>query len=183
MDRGHLPETWFDERAPQGMDDGGDVARWGALVRGRIAGWFDGAADSEFDRTLSIYYGPQGAHDLLERTAWHCGQHLRQLYVLAERLNIKPADTATDGRVQRPADARGALVGLASSCASRGRDSGDGAAGARGPRRALTASLVAVKSVRAGERAADDSRPDPSPCGGWARPVECEWLARRTRTD
>jgi hypothetical protein len=91
MDRGHLPETWFDERAPHGMDDGGDVARWGALVRGRIAGWFDGAADNEFDRTLSIYYGPQGAHDLLERTAWHCGQHLRQLYVLAERLDIKPA--------------------------------------------------------------------------------------------
>jgi hypothetical protein len=91
MDRGHLPETWFDERAPEGMGDGGDVARWGALVRGRIAGWFEGAADNEFDRTLSIYYGPQGAHDLLERTAWHCGQHLRQLYVLAERVNIKPA--------------------------------------------------------------------------------------------
>jgi len=92
MDRGHLPETVFDERAPQGMEDGGDVARWGALVRGRIAGWFDGAADSEFDRTLSIYYGPQGAHDLLERTTWHCGQHLRQLYVLAERLGIRPAE-------------------------------------------------------------------------------------------
>ena len=90
MDRGHLPETWFDERAPEGMEDGGDVARWGALVRGRIAGWFEGAADSEFDRTLSIYYGPQGAHDLLERTTWHCGQHLRQLYVLAERLSISP---------------------------------------------------------------------------------------------
>ena len=53
------------------------------LVRGR--------RHSEFDRTLSIYYGPQGAHDLLERTAWHCGQHLRQLYVLAERIGIQPA--------------------------------------------------------------------------------------------
>jgi len=90
MDQGRLPETWFDERAPQGMDDGGDVARWGALVRGRIAGWFEGAAPDEFERVVDIYYGPQGAHDLLERTTWHCGQHLRQLYVLAERLNIAP---------------------------------------------------------------------------------------------
>jgi len=90
MDQGRLPETWFDERAPQGMDDGGDVARWGALVRGRIAGWFEGAGPEEFERVVDVYYGPQGAHDLLERTTWHCGQHLRQLYVLAERLNIAP---------------------------------------------------------------------------------------------
>src|SRR5262249_15363777 len=67
MDCGHMPAAWLDERAPEGMQDGGDVARWGALVRGRIAGWFEGAADAEFERTLSIYYGPQGAHDFLER--------------------------------------------------------------------------------------------------------------------
>jgi hypothetical protein len=90
MDQGRLPETWFDERAPQGMEDGGDVARWGALVRGRIAGWFEGAGPEEFERTVDVYYGPQSSHDLLERTTWHCGQHLRQLYVLAERLKVPP---------------------------------------------------------------------------------------------
>jgi hypothetical protein len=90
MDQGRLPETWFDERAPAAMHDGGDVARWGALVRGRIAGWFQGAADDEFERVVEVYYGPQGAHDLLERTTWHCGQHLRQLYVLTERARITP---------------------------------------------------------------------------------------------
>ena len=88
MDQGRLPETWFDEKAPQGMEDGGDVARWGALVRGRIGGWFEGAGPEEFERTVQVYYGPQGSHDLLERTTWHCGQHLRQLYVLADRLKI-----------------------------------------------------------------------------------------------
>jgi len=88
MDQGSLPEGWFEERAPQGMDDGGDVARWGALVRGRIAGWFEGAGPEEFERTVQVYYGPQGSHDLLERTTWHCGQHLRQLYVLADRMKI-----------------------------------------------------------------------------------------------
>ena len=90
MDQGRMPDTWFEERAPAQMQDGGDVARWGALVRARIAGWFEGARDDEFERMLEIYYGPQGAHDLLERTAWHCAQHLRQLYVLAERMGVKP---------------------------------------------------------------------------------------------
>ena len=95
MDQGRLPETWFDERAPQGMDDGGDVARWGALVRGRITGWFEGAGPEEFERTVDVYYGPQGSHDLLERTTWHCGQHLRQLYVLADRLKLAPGPLPT----------------------------------------------------------------------------------------
>lgn len=90
MDQGRMPDTWFEERAPVEMVDGGDVARWGALVRGRLAGWFEGAGDDEFARVLQIYYGPQGAHDLLERTAWHCAQHLRQLHVLAERLGVTP---------------------------------------------------------------------------------------------
>jgi DinB family protein len=90
MDQGRLPESWFDERAPADMRDGEDVARWGALVRGRIAGWFEGAGDDEFARVVEVYYGPQGAHDLLERTTWHCGQHLRQLHVLAERAGITP---------------------------------------------------------------------------------------------
>ena len=97
MDQGSMPDTWFEERAPAEMREGGDVARWGALVRGRIAGWFEGAGDDEFERVLQIYYGPQGAHDLLERTTWHCGQHLRQLYVLAERLGVTaPAPLPTE---------------------------------------------------------------------------------------
>ena len=32
------------------------------------AGWFEGAGPEEFDRTVDVYYGPQGSHDLLERT-------------------------------------------------------------------------------------------------------------------
>jgi len=59
MDQGRMPDTWFEERAPEGMRDGGDVARWGALVRGRITGWFEGARDDEFERVLEIYYGPR----------------------------------------------------------------------------------------------------------------------------
>ena len=83
VDRCELPETWFEDRAPADLVTGADVARYGALVRARITGWFEGAGPDELTRTVVTYYGPQAADELLERTVWHAGQHLRQLYVLA----------------------------------------------------------------------------------------------------
>jgi hypothetical protein len=88
MDRGEFPEGWLQESIPADLDSGPAVARYGALVRGRIAGWFDGAADDEFARIVKVYYGPQSGHDLLERTTWHAAQHLRQLFHLADRRAI-----------------------------------------------------------------------------------------------
>jgi uncharacterized damage-inducible protein DinB len=90
VDRAELPETWFEERAPADLISGPDVARYGALVRARITGWFQGAGADEYARMVVTYYGPQAADELLERTVWHAGQHVRQLYVLAERLGVMP---------------------------------------------------------------------------------------------
>ncbi len=90
MDRGQLPAEWLGERAPAALDAGDAIARYGALVRGRLAGWFEGAGADEYDRVIEVYYGPQSGHDLLERTTWHAAQHLRQLYVLAERIGVTP---------------------------------------------------------------------------------------------
>lgn len=90
MDLGRLPEAWLQETAPGDLREGAAVARYGALVRGRISGWFEGAAPREFARTIDVYYGPQSGHDLLERTTWHAAQHLRQLYALLEDLSIPP---------------------------------------------------------------------------------------------
>ena len=90
MDRGSLPEGWFTETAPPEMRDGIAIASYGALVRGRIGGWFEGTEVGEYERVVDVYYGPQSGHELLERTTWHAGQHLRQLYLLAERLRITP---------------------------------------------------------------------------------------------
>ena len=98
MDMGEFPESWLLDEAPDDLADGPSIARYGALVRGRITGWFEGASPSEFRRVIKVYYGPQSGHDLLERTTWHAAQHLRQLYVLADRLEIKPP-------VPLPADA------------------------------------------------------------------------------
>src|SRR6267142_1535391 len=70
---------------------------WGSptSTRWTRAGCLEGAGPEEFERTVDVYYGPQGSHDLLERTTWHCGQHLRQLYVLADRLKLAPGPLPT----------------------------------------------------------------------------------------
>jgi hypothetical protein len=90
VDGDGLKESWFGERPPADIADGRALARYAALVRARLSGWFAGASPDEYTRVLNTYYGPQGAHELLERTTWHAGQHLRQLYDLAGRLNITP---------------------------------------------------------------------------------------------
>ena len=92
MDMGELRESWLQEKAPPDLVDGPAVGRYGALVRGRVSGWFEGAAPSEYARTIEVCYGPQNGHDLLERTTWHAAQHLRQLYALASDLGVTPPE-------------------------------------------------------------------------------------------
>ena len=90
MDQGRLPETWFQEKAPATLTDSHALASYGALARARLAGWFEGTPPEDYARVVQVYYGPQSAHDLLERTTWHAAQHLRQLYDLAARLGVTP---------------------------------------------------------------------------------------------
>ena len=92
MDMGELSGAWLREAAPPDLVDGAAVARYGALVRGRVSGWFEGAAPSEYARTIEVYYGPQNGHDLLERTTRHAAHHLRQLYALAADLGVTPPE-------------------------------------------------------------------------------------------
>ena len=55
VDRDGLPESWFGERAPADLRDGPVLARYGTLVRARIAGWFQGAGGQRSPRTAAAY--------------------------------------------------------------------------------------------------------------------------------
>jgi hypothetical protein len=90
VDRNSFPETVHTETAPPDLRTGDAIARYGALVRGRLSGWFAGAGGDEYAGVVETYWGPVIAHDLLERTTWHAGQHLRQLYILADRIAVTP---------------------------------------------------------------------------------------------
>jgi hypothetical protein len=92
MDMGTLPEAWLDERAPGDLIDGPAIARYGALVRGRISGWFEGAAASEYRRIIKAFDGPQNGHDLLQRMTVMAAQHLRRLRALTAELDTDQPD-------------------------------------------------------------------------------------------
>jgi hypothetical protein len=55
--------------------------------------WWDPKPDKSGHETVQTYYGPQLLHEVLERTTWHCGQHVRQWFMLLEMAGIAPAIT------------------------------------------------------------------------------------------
>ena len=86
MDMGELPEAWLRDAAPLDLVDGPALARYGALVRGRVAGWFEGAGSGEFTRIIETDRGPQTGHVLLDRTVSMAEQQLRDLRDVAVEL-------------------------------------------------------------------------------------------------
>ena len=92
MDMGELSGAWLREAAPPDLVDGAAVARYGALVRGRVSGWFEGAGPAEYGRTITTSGGPQNGHGLLERIAGSAAESLRRLHAVAVELGSTPRD-------------------------------------------------------------------------------------------
>jgi hypothetical protein len=60
------------------------LVAYGTKVRDRFRAWWQ-AGDTAPSKTLQTYYGPQSLHELMERTTWHSGQHVRQYMMLLEK--------------------------------------------------------------------------------------------------
>ena len=100
MDLGRFPEDWRREPAPADLRDGAAVARYGALVRGRLAGWFEGAGAREFARVITAHDGPQAGYELLERVTGAAAEYLRVLHDTLARRGFTPREAlpaALDG--------------------------------------------------------------------------------------
>ncbi|HEX2942247.1 MAG TPA: DinB family protein [Rhodopila sp.] len=76
-----------------GMATAADVAVYGQHVLDRLSFWWDTGVDHSARTTVQTYYGPQTLHELMERTTWHCGQHVRQWFMLLDMAGIAPATT------------------------------------------------------------------------------------------
>ncbi len=93
-EQGHLRGEWFEESPPAEMADADAIARHGEAVRRRLQaycarpGWCAGS--------VSTYYGPQSAHEFMERTTWHAAQHLRQIYWFLDRMGVRADSPLTD---------------------------------------------------------------------------------------
>jgi hypothetical protein len=97
-EQGHLSEHTFEESPPPEMADGEAIGAYGETVRRRLRdycsrpGWCDGE--------VSTYYGPQSAHDFMERTAWHAAQHLRQIYWFLDQMAVRAHAPLTDADLE-----------------------------------------------------------------------------------
>jgi uncharacterized damage-inducible protein DinB len=93
MEQDGLEEAWLQEEAPDEMRTGAQIAAYGEAVRKRLRAWFQQAPPARYGETAWTYYGEGSVHSLLERTTWHAGQHMRQVYDLLARHNVLPAGT------------------------------------------------------------------------------------------
>ena len=76
---------------PDDMRSSAAIAAYGSAVRGRVAAWWADKPDHSGRETIATYYGPQSLHEVLERTTWHVGQHVRQWIMLLGMAGIAPA--------------------------------------------------------------------------------------------
>jgi hypothetical protein len=97
-EQGHLDGAWFEENAPATMADGDAVARHGEAVRQRLREYF--ARPGWCDGEVSTYYGRQAAPEFMERTTWHCAQHLRQIYWFLDEIGVEKDAPLTDADLE-----------------------------------------------------------------------------------
>jgi hypothetical protein len=94
MEQGNLPKEWLQEGAPPRIPDGPAIALYGQNVRNRLSEWLGRPEGCR--GTVMTYYGSQTAHEMLERTTWHAAQHLRQLYLFLQRMEVTPDRPLTE---------------------------------------------------------------------------------------
>lgn len=80
---------------PKDMKTKSDLMDYGNKVYERFDKWWKRDGDKvNFDQPGNVYYGEVNLHEVLERTGWHSGQHVRQInLLLKEKLSIDPKQT------------------------------------------------------------------------------------------
>jgi glutaredoxin len=72
-----------------------DISNWGREVLHQVVDWWAKEPQRKLDYLVPTYYGQRTMHDVLERTAWHCAQHTRQLALMLEEYGIVPNQPLT----------------------------------------------------------------------------------------
>lgn len=96
MDGDGLTYEALVEEAPPSIQTGEDIARYGEWVSQRLAAWYAAARPERYEGEVTTYYGPQSVFDLLERTVWHAAQHVRQVYLFSEWIDVQFDEPLTD---------------------------------------------------------------------------------------
>jgi len=86
-----LKEGAYGRVPAPGADGKAAVLGYGRDVLARFEAWWSGPGQTvDFSRKANVYYGDVTLHHFLERTAWHSGQHVRQMLMVLDMLGIAP---------------------------------------------------------------------------------------------
>lgn len=80
----------FERRPPADILDTDDLIAFGKQVREQVHDWWQSTGQTDMPETVLTYYGEHSSHSVLERTAWHTAQHVRQLMELVSQQGIAP---------------------------------------------------------------------------------------------
>jgi uncharacterized damage-inducible protein DinB len=87
---GELTYDYYADKPPDDMRTAENITAYGETVRRRLLAWWSSAEDRSCRSTARTYFGEKPLHEVLERTTWHTGQHVRQIMMLLERMGIDP---------------------------------------------------------------------------------------------
>ena len=86
-----LEEGAYNRVPPPDMNTKAKILAYGQDVLRRFQIWWDGPGQTtDFSHKATVYYGDVTLHEYLERTTWHCGQHVRQLVTVLDMMGIEP---------------------------------------------------------------------------------------------
>jgi hypothetical protein len=91
-----LTDGMLTDVPPGDMCTGASLGVYGQHVRTSVHDWWDRKTNQTGRERVQTYYGPQTLHEVMERTTWHCGQHVRQWFMLLGMAGITPAVTLDD---------------------------------------------------------------------------------------
>jgi hypothetical protein len=82
---------------PDHLQSGAAIADYGNEVRQQLQQWWQHLDDRDCRGNIDTYYGRQTLPEMLERTTWHSGQHVRQVMTLLDDLGIEPDERLDAG--------------------------------------------------------------------------------------
>jgi hypothetical protein len=80
---GELTYAHFERRPARSQVAARALHDWLEQCRAQLADWWRAHGGGAPGRLLRTYYGERPMHEVLERTAWHVAQHVRQLDFIA----------------------------------------------------------------------------------------------------
>ena len=85
-----LSYQYYADNPPAQMKSFGQIIDYGGQIRRRLVTWWDKFDDLSCQTSVTTYFGKKPLHEIMERTAWHAGQHVRQFMMLLEGMDIEP---------------------------------------------------------------------------------------------